>query len=260
MPAKVDVGKTTMYTLTDLEAGQTYTFTVTAYDVNNSRESVFSNEISITLPVMDLVAAYSFNEGSGTTVVDVTGNANDGTISGATRTTQGRFGRALSFDGVNDVVRLQDSEDLDLTTGMTLEAWVYPTTAPTGWRTILHKEVDAYFLHAGSNRNTPAAGGTFNGVCCQVVYAPAPLAVRRWTHLAATYDGIRLRLYINGAQVANRPVSGALETNTSPLSLGGNSPAGVYFQGRIDEARIYNRALTASEIQTDMNTPVAPPL
>ena len=84
-----------------------------------------------------LVGAYNFEEASGSTVVDASGKGNTGTISGATRITQGRFGKALSFDGVNDWVTINDTASLDLTTGMTLEAWVYPTVNMSHWATVV---------------------------------------------------------------------------------------------------------------------------
>ena len=65
--------------------------------------------------------------------------------------------------------------------------------------------------------------------------------------MALTYDGATMRLYINGTQVASRATAGAIQTTTSPLWIGGNSPYGEYFQGLIDEARVYNRALTQAE-------------
>src|SRR3989475_5969979 len=74
-----------------------------------------------------LVAAYAFNEGSGTTVADISGNDNNGTISAATWTTAGRFGNALVFNGTSARVTVPDAASLQLTTGMTLEAWVFPT-------------------------------------------------------------------------------------------------------------------------------------
>ena len=89
-----------------------------------------------------------------------------------------------------------------------------------------------------------------------VLYGPAPLTVNTWTHLAATYDGTTMRLYVNGAQVASQAQTGAIATSTDPLQIGGDSIYGQYFQGAIDEVRIYNVALTAAEIQADMNTPV----
>jgi hypothetical protein len=97
-----------------------------------------------------LVAAYSCNEGTGTSLSDTSGNGRTGTLSGATWTTQGEFGAALAFDGLNDWVTIPDAPALDLTTGMTLAAWVYPT-ATSGVRDILIKEgatVDIYNLYA----------------------------------------------------------------------------------------------------------------
>ena len=76
--------------------------------------------------------------------------------------------------------------------------------------------------------------------------------------MALTYDGATLRLYVNGTQVATPAATGAIQTSANPLWIGGNTPYGEYFQGLIDEVRVYNRALTQAEIQADMNTPIAP--
>ncbi len=105
----------------------------------------------------------------------------------------------------------------------------------------------------------PASGGTFNGVCCTNVSSTTPLPVNTWTHLAATYNGTQLAFYVNGVQVRTQARTGTYEQNANPLWIGGNALYGEHFQGRIDDLRIYNRALTLTEIQTDMNTPVGPP-
>ena len=68
--------------------------------------------------------------------------------------------------------------------------------------------------------------------------------------------GSALSVYVNGALVASRAVSDAIVTATGALRLGGHSIWGEYFQGRLDEVRIYNRALSAPEIQSDMQTPI----
>lgn len=86
-----------------------------------------------------LVAAYGFEEPSGRSVVDSSPAGNDGMLDGASRTGAGRFGRALSFDGVDDLVSVPDAGSLDLDEGMTLEAWVRPR-AYEGWQTALVKE------------------------------------------------------------------------------------------------------------------------
>jgi hypothetical protein len=80
--------------------------------------------------------------------------------------------------------------------------------------------------------------------------------VGAWTHVALTYDGAAMRLYVNGVLATSRATVGALQTTTSPLWIGGNSPWGEYFQGLIDDVRVYDRALSQADIQTDMGRPV----
>jgi hypothetical protein len=109
-----------------------------------------------------LVAAYGFDESSGSTVTDASGNANTGTITAATRTLSGKYGSALSFNGTSARVTVPDSASLDLTNAMTIEAWVLPSVAPTDWRAVIAKDVDRYYLMAGTNdQNRPGVGGTF---------------------------------------------------------------------------------------------------
>jgi PKD repeat protein len=206
-----------------------------------------------------LVGAYNFEEASGTTVVDASGKGNTGTISGATRTTQGRFGKALSFDGVNDWVTINDAASLDLTTGMTLEAWVYPTVNMSQWATVVLKEQPGgglYELYANGDQSQPLTSVTVGGQYRVLAGGPWLLA-NQWTHLAATYDGTTQRLYVNGTQVAQRPQTGPTQVSSSPLRLGGNSVWGEFFKGRIDEVRVYNRALSAAAINANLNTAIA---
>ena len=99
-----------------------------------------------------LVAAYGFNEGSGSTVADASGNGNTGTISGATGTGSGKYGGALTFDGVNDWSPSLTSRPWTLTTGMTLMAWIYPT-ATAGGQDVLIKEGRASRSTISTRRN-----------------------------------------------------------------------------------------------------------
>jgi hypothetical protein len=71
-----------------------------------------------------------------------------------------------------------------------------------------------------------------------------------------TYDGANLKLFVNGNQVVSRAYTGSLYTSSEPLRMGGNLVWGEYFRGLIDEVRIYNRALTAAQIQADMQAPL----
>jgi hypothetical protein len=129
-------------------------------------------------PAPGLVAGYSFSEGSGTVVHDLSGNANDGTIDGATWVRDDssrddddagirhrRFGNALSFDGIDDSIRIPDAATLDLSTQMTLEAWVRPDRL-IDWRTVILKEQPsklAYALYANTGAEGPSANVVIGG-------------------------------------------------------------------------------------------------
>jgi glucose/arabinose dehydrogenase len=137
---------------------------------------------------------------------------------------------------------------------MTLEAWVNPSTVTSAWRDVIYKGDDIYYLEGTSTSGGVAAmGGTFSP---SPLYGTATPPVNTWTHLAATYDGVIMRLYVNGAQVASRAQTGNILTSTNPLQIGGDGIYGQYFQGMIDEVRVYNVALTQLQIQADMATPI----
>jgi hypothetical protein len=200
------------------------------------------------------VAAYAFGEATGTTTADASGNGNVGTLVGASWTF-GKYGVGLSFGGASSRVVVDDSPSLDLTSGMTLEAWVRPATL-TSWRPVVLKERSGglvYALYANSSSNLPTAqidvgGGNVTGV--------AKLPANTWSHLAATWDGSFLRFYVNGQLVKSTAVSGTLAPSTDALRIGGSSARGEWFAGLIDEVRVYNRALTQVEIGADMNAPI----
>jgi PKD repeat protein len=208
-----------------------------------------------------LVAAYGFDEGAGTITADSSGNGNAGSLSAAAWTPAGRYGSALSFNGTSSKVVVGDADSLDLTTALTVEAWVRPA-ALSAWRTVVLKERSGgivYSLYANELGNRPVGqvdiGGEKNAL------GTATLPLDTWSHLAVTWDGTTLRLYVNGSQVASTPVTGSLANSNGPLDIGGNGVWSEYFSGLIDEVRVYNRALAATEIQADMKEPVggAPP-
>ena len=241
-------------------AGQTGHATITAAvsDGTTSTSTTFKLTVN-PLVVGGLVAAYSFNEGAGLTATDFSGNSNTATLNGATWSALGKNGGALAFNGSSSVAVINASPSLNLTGAMTLEAWVYPSAAQSGWRTIIQREVDAYFLHASSNTAlAPAAGGTFGGTVA-FTNSPSALPLNVWSHLAVTYDGASVRLFVNGVMASSKAQTGAIQSSTAALRIGGNVPYGEYFLGRIDDVRVYNRALSTTELQTDMLNPVSTP-
>ena len=211
---------------------------------------------STTIPA-GLVAAYGFNENAGATTADASGRGNTGTVTSTTWTTAGRIGNALVFNGTTSWVTVADSASLDLTTAMTVEAWVFPTVTLPQWVSLVSKEQTgslAYFLYARGTGGP--AHGVFTGNAEQILYGTTALTANTWTHVAATYDGAQQRLYVNGTQVGSRTQTGAIAASSLPLRIGGNTPYGNFFTGRIDEVRVYNRALTQPEIAADMTRPV----
>jgi chitodextrinase len=238
-----------------LTSATTYNYRVQATDAagNLSGYSSVASMTTLSAP-SGLVAAYGFNEGTGTTVTDASGNGNNGTISSATWTTSGKYGNAQGFNGTSALVTINNSTTLQLSTAMTLEAWVNPSTVSSAWRDVILKGDDNYYLEGTSPASgRPAMGGKF---ASSPLYGTTALAVNTWTHLAATYDGTTTRLYVNGTQVSSQAQTGAMAASTNPLQIGGDSLYGQFFQGTIDEVRIYNVALTASQIQADMNAPI----
>jgi hypothetical protein len=217
--------------------------------------------VNVTAPAASgLVLSLGFDENMGLTAFDGSGGNRNGTIKGPERVS-GKIGGALRFDGADDWVTVADAAALDLTTGMTIGAWVQPL-ALSGWETVVMKERGAndmaYALYA--HDGAPLAGGAAvpagyvrAGGAHQPIRGAAALALGAWTHLATTYDGATLRLYVNGSLVSSRAQTGLIAVSGGALRIGGNNSfAGEFFTGLIDEVRVYNRALPQADIQADM--------
>jgi beta-lactam-binding protein with PASTA domain/PKD repeat protein len=239
--------------------GQAGTTTITISVTDGP--SVVSDSFTLTVtgtttPPSTVVATYAFDEGSGDRVADASGNGNFGSLN-QTTWTAGKFGNALSFNGSSSWVAINHVPSMNLARGMTLEAWVYPTTA-TGWRTIIMKETSSSLAFAlyGNDNASRSAIYVNTGGSDVAANGTSQLPLNTWTHLAATFDGSSLRLYVNGSLIRTQSVSGSIISSTGPLRIGGNAIWNEFFAGRIDEVRIYSRALTASEIQSDMTTPI----
>ncbi len=229
--------------------------------VGNTTTSVeVTVTVSNTAAPTGLVAAYGFEETSGTAVNDSSPAKNNGTaVGGAISTASGRFGRALSFDGVNDKVEVPDSASLELVNALTVEAWVQPKSSRLH-APVVTKETSNYYTYKLE------AGGEVKGIP-EGFISDAPwswedaedtkaLPNGTWSHLAMTYDGTNMRLYVNGTLVSTR-IAAKPTVNGLKLMIGAYKTSNFY-EGLIDEVRIYNRALSTSEIGADMNTAVNP--
>src|SRR3989338_8150377 len=204
-------------------------------------------------PTSGLVAHWKFDEGSGTTVSDSSGNGNTGTLTNGPTFTTGKIGQGLSFDGINDAVQIPDSNSLDVPQ-ITVSAWVRKISNAPSWGMIVSRQAetgagDNWILFYNSSANDE--------------------------YRFAVQGGTNIKLYRNGVQISDNAVSsnndigqwvhivgtaeGAIPPETSAICIGGGANNSrncdsEYSNAVIDDVRIYNRALSAQEILNIYNS------
>ena len=223
---------------------------LTATDTTTSSITGTQSGIVVQAVASGLVAEWTFDEGSGTTAGDATGNNHTGTLVGNVTWTAGEVGpSALSFNpttGTNPHVVVADAPDLRFssTQSFTLGAWVYVAALPGQWTAIVAKSRDHapwYGLWI-SNTNHWVAGGPAN--------LTGGLVTTGWHYLTLVQNGTANQrlLYVDGVQAA----AGAAQNANGPgdLWIGGDKSVSEFLNGSIDDVRLYQRALSASEVQT----------
>jgi len=209
----------------------------------------------------DLVAYYTFDEGTGQIVKDQSGNKHDGKFVGTPEWVEGKFGKALEFDGKSNYVEVPDAVDIAIEANVTFTAWFKPavTINPGNNNYRMLSKNNDYFLlfnyeqlgNLGWLVKDP--GGT-NHVVHSVTNEWKEGV---WHHVAGTFDGKELMIYIDGNM--ENSVSYAGKAGTSKLALWiGADDLPAYFPGAIDEFRIYKRALDAAEVKQVMSAPATP--
>jgi hypothetical protein len=213
-------------------------------------------------PPSGAVAAYSFDQVRGVAIPDATQHGHAG-VASKVGWAAGRHGHALALDARGGWVTVARSPGLDLGAALTVEAWVYPTAPANAWRAVVFKEDSsaatsgqAYALYASTKSGPPLAMAFASSEGRAAGRRPLPS--RRWSHLAETFDGAMVRLYVNGSLAASTELTGATPATRGPLRIGGDARWGEHFRGLIDDVRIYHRALTAVQIRHDLGTPVRP--
>ncbi|OIN98565.1 hypothetical protein AUJ67_08285 [Candidatus Desantisbacteria bacterium CG1_02_49_89] len=196
-----------------------------------------------------LVAYWSFDEGSGKTSADLSGNKHDAAINGATWSKEG-IGYCLSFDGTTSIVDVKNAKDLGLTKAGTVMFWMRASGSNSSWQNVIRK-------WSGESRNYGIYLNVDNGVLSwSASYIESSLAFNdlssgfnpwddSWHHIAVTFDGAgpNVVFYIDGVEVSSSdPGFAEMKTNNEALAIGD------HFPGMIDEVKIYNRPLSAEEI------------
>jgi hypothetical protein len=197
-------------------------------------------------------------------VSDASGHGITGTLQGATWTTAGRYGNALNFNGSSGYVDLGNPALLQITGSMTWSAWVKAAANPADDGNIIAK---SDFVSGWQFKTSPDTGPHTFGISVAggsnafaQRYSTTVRLLNVWYHVAGVYDAAArtLTIYVNGL-LDNGVLRGTIpasQVNSAVNVNIGRRQDGFNFNGVIDEVRIYNRALTAGEVQTDMNTPL----
>lgn len=227
--------------------------------------ALVSSSLALDCPA-GTVSYWQLDEGSGSAAGDSVGS-NDGTVYGGAAWVSGKVNSSLSFDGVNDYIDSGDIDALDGLSSLSISLWVKPTSLST-----LKSLISKYNSSTGNwiiETSYNGAGGANN-----LLFAPTAIGGNDygyttgnvlnnnvWTHVAMAYDGSgsgnaeRLKAYINGEPVSlnfQGNISSSLPSNSLPVLIGAASD-GRYFNGIIDEVAVYNRTLTAQEVQDHYN-------
>ena len=185
------------------------------------------------------------------------GNANDiagtnnGALAGGVGFASGMVGQAFQFDGVSGYVYVPSAGSLDPIQGATLSAWVYFDALPSAAGHIMTIIGKSGFATDLDLQAEPDNRFHFYAANSQSAASTTVIQPGIWYHVAATYSAqASVALYINGIQEGLTPINVTRSANGNPLEIGNSwFWAGRYFSGRIDEATLYDRALTNAEIQ-----------
>lgn len=201
----------------------------------------------------DIVGYWHFDEGKGDETKDDSGRGNDGDIVGA-EWADGKEGKCLEFDGVDDYVNCGSDSSLD-SAHVTMAMWVWFDHIPYSHDIALNKE-GKYRLIAGDFDTTHVS---IRYATTATAWGPGTLAgktvlkAKRWYHAAATYDGAKWSLYLDGKLDGEKAESGDLVSNANPVYIGLHDPPSSWpFTGFIDEVVIANTALSEQDINTLM--------
>ena len=206
----------------------------------------------------ELVLHLSFDEGAGSVAKDSSKFGNNCTLNGNPVWIDGKFGKALEFDGAT-WGEVAHSDSLDLTDAMTIEAWVNMYEGGEGTQSAVEK--GSAWIDGEYN----LAALYSNGTILQMKDLPEPcnddnigasIQDQQWHFLVGTWDGGAIKLYIDGKPGAEMPCAGTILTNDEPLFIGARGGKERFLLGVLDELKVYNYALSEAAIVKDMENPI----
>jgi glucose/arabinose dehydrogenase/chitodextrinase len=258
---------TSPYTLSWVSTASTngqHTLAARARDAagNATTSAPVTVTVSNTGPPPGLVAAYAFDEGTGTTAADASGHGLIGALTNGAGWNAGMYGNAVNLDGADDYVSLGNPAALQMTGSMTISAWIYSTAFPGDDAAIVSKRgsgESGYQLDTTVDRGPRTIGFKLTGSSGAGMYryGATPLQVNTWYYVTGVYDASArtLDVYLNGnldngALVGT--VTSAQQNSGQNVNIGRRPAGGFLTNGRVDEVRLYNRGLSQVEVQADM--------
>jgi glucose/arabinose dehydrogenase len=227
----------------------------------------FEPRLLLAADPLGITAGYAFDEVSGTTAADASGNGIVGTLTNGPTFTAGKYGNAVALDGVNDFVNLGNPTALQLTGSMTVSAWININAFSPDDAAIVSKRGSGEIgyqldITPGAGSGTIGFKLTNSSGEAMFRYGATPLQLNTWYHIAGVYDAANqtLDVYLNGALDNGQlvgTVTSSQQNSTTNVDIGRRAGStGFEFAGRVDDVRIVNHALTQEQIQTDMATPL----
>jgi len=255
----------TSYTDAGLTPSTAYVYAVAAFDAAGNvsdRSGPIAVTTSASSSAAGPLAAYGFSEATGNSTADGSGNGITGLLSGATWAA-GHSGNGLSFDGTSAYVDLGNPASLRLTGSLTVSAWVRESANVGDDGIIVARSSSSGGWELKSSPDTGArtfALAVFNPSGGYVArYSTTVRALNTWYHVAGVFNAAThtLDLYVNGS-LSNGTLIGTVPSSLADPGVNANigrRTGGFHIRGVLDDVRIYGRALTAGEIQSDMTTP-----
>jgi outer membrane lipoprotein-sorting protein len=244
-----DVNDSTFTLTSALERGAAYYWRV---DEVQSDGSVEIGDVWSFSPG-GLVGFWKLDEGSGGTAADSSGNNLHGTIAGNPAWIDGAEGHALQFNGDGGYVDLGNDSSLNITNQITVAAWIKVDTFDCEWQAVITKGDDSWRLQRNGTESSiefACTGAFVPNALVGSLFGTVNVNDGRWHHVAGTYDGSKICLYVDGKLDVSSEATGSVIVNDYNVLIGANAEKpDRNFKGSIDEVRIYSYALSAEEIK-----------
>ncbi len=215
--------------------------------IKNTTKPIDKTQIALNNSLKEgLIAYYSFDGNAD----DQSSNDNNCIVAGATLTTDKfeKDNKAFYFNGKNNQILVGNKPIFDLTNTMTISVWILPNTLSGDIKVLSKFQVgsNSYQLSLlnGAASFQIIRGGSLSWDKCESDI----LQINQWQHIVCTYNNSEMKVYVNGVLKNKLAINGAINISTAPLIIGNYNGGNSWFNGKIDEVRLYNRAITEEEV------------